>query len=97
MNFLYHILCSQVGIPEQHPGVPMARYQGDLWDRQAHLEKPEYGFVSQIMEMKFLDANPFPQSLPCQKECIGRDSINTLRISPRRIAVSRANVIIGFR
>ena len=86
-----------MGIPEQHPRIPMARYQGDLWDRQTHLEKPEYGFVSQIMEMKFLDANPFPQSLPCQKECIGRDSINTLRISPRRIAVSRANVIIGLR
>ena len=46
MNFLSNILRPEMGIPEQHPRIPMAQYQGDLWDRQAHLEKPEYGFVS---------------------------------------------------
>jgi hypothetical protein len=78
MNFICHILCPQVGVPEQHPGIPMARYQGDLWDRQTQLEKPGDGFMSQVMEMQIFDANSVPQSLPCQTEGIGRDLINTL-------------------
>lgn len=44
-----------MGIPKQHPHIPVTSNRSHLWNRQPHFKEPTYGLVSQVMEMKVFD------------------------------------------
>lgn len=57
-----------VGVPEQHPHVPVAADRGYLGHRQPKLEQPGNRLVPEIMEVQILYVGSLRQPVPCEAQ-----------------------------
>ena len=66
----------QMGIPSEHPVIPMAGNKGGLRNGETPLDKATYCLVAQVMKMQVHHARPFAKPLPRKLEGVFTDGEN---------------------